>query len=253
MKKNIFYLWMLFLAWGMTGCEQQNVERYENDPRLYFFRGMDYDRVPVFSQGDSITQSFFLLPEDQQRDTVYVALETMGMFSDHARPFRLVQTNVGEPDAAIAGKHYVAFDSEEMQPQMKIPAGCVRYYLPLIVMRDPSVAEAKVRLKIAVEENDYFKIGIDARAKLMVTITAAAERPKNWSSSWSYIFGDWGAKKMWFLVNYVGVRDFNQVPEDYGYRKYLTAFAIQKLRDYNADEANPDRPLREADGTLVTF
>ncbi|MFR7823741.1 MAG: hypothetical protein ACLU30_11510 [Odoribacter splanchnicus] len=34
-----------------------------------------------------------------------------------------MQTNAGEADAAIAGTHYMAFDSEEMKKNMMIPAG----------------------------------------------------------------------------------------------------------------------------------
>ena len=42
-----------------------------------------------------------------------------------------------------------------------IPAGAVRYYMPLIVLRDPSLEISKVRLKIGIGENEYFKQGID--------------------------------------------------------------------------------------------
>ena len=249
MKKNILYYGILLLL-NLTGCEQKDVNRYENDPRLYFFNGYDNTRTPTYYHQDSIAQSFFLLPAEQERDTVFIVLETMGMISDEPRPFRLVQTNEGEPDAAVAGKHYLPFDSEEMRQNMMIPAGAVRYYMPLIVLRDPSLETSKVRLKLGIVENEYFKLGINEELEFMVTITATAEEPPTWNS-WS--FGDWGAKKMWFVINYVGISDFADVPEDYAYRRYLKTLAIQKLREYNADPNNTDTPLTEADGTVVTF
>lgn len=252
MKKNIFYILAMLLGLGMAGCEKQEAERYENDPRLYFFRGVDYNRKPVFQQFDSITQSFFVLPEKQNRDTVYIAIETMGMTSGEARPFRLIQTNADSAGAAVAGTHYVDFNSEEMRKNMIIPAGSVRYFMPLILLRDPSLEHSKVRLNLAIAENEHFKVGINARSKFLITITALAEPPANWRS-WSGTFGNWGSKKMWFLINYVGITDFSTVPTDYAYLNYLKAVAIEKLQAYNADVNNEDAPLTEADGTPVTF
>lgn len=250
MKKNILYIMGISFLLGLSGCEQLDVNRYENDPRLYFFNGYDNTRTPTYYHQDSIAQSFFLLPAEQERDTVFIVLETMGMPSDEPRPFRLVQTNEGEPDAAVSGKHYLPFDSEEMKRNMMIPAGAVRYYMPLIVLRDPSLEISKVRLKIGIGENEYFKQGIDEELEFMVTITATAEEPPTWDD---WYFGDWGPKKMWFVINYVGITDFMDVSEDSAYLNYLKAFAIQKLREYNADPGNPDTPLTEADGTVVTF
>lgn len=250
MKKDIFYVLVALFSLGLTGCDQLVVDKYENDPRLYFFKG--YDRVTQYTQGDSLVQSFFLLPEGQRRDTVYMVIETMGMTSDQPRPIRLVQKNAGAPNAAVAGKHYVAFDSQEMRELLMIPAGSAHYYFPLIVLWDPSLESSKVRLQLAVAENDYFKVGIEKQSEFLVTITALAEKPANWNT-WSYQFGDFGVKKMWFLIHYVGVTDFSKYPDDSSYATYLSALAVKKLREYNADENNPDRPLREADGTVVKF
>lgn len=250
MMKYEFYVIAFFALLGMAGCKQLDVNCYENDPRLYFYRSPSYDA----SQRDSIAQSFFLLPQEQDRDTVYITLETMGMSSDQPRPFSLVQTNVGEPNAAIAGKHYLALDSEEMKNNMMIPAGAVEYRMPLIVLRDPSLDTSKVRLKLDIAENKYFKPGIAENAHFWVTITATAEEPPTWESNyWIYIFGEWGAKKMWFIINYLGINDFSEEIDDSAYRDYLHALAEQKLQEYNADPVNEDAPLREMDGTLVTF
>lgn len=250
MKIYIYCVLAVFLGLGLAGCEQQEVNRYENDPRLYFYNGRDYDHNPVFPQYDSTAQSFYLLPESQTRDTVYVVIETMGMTTDEPRPFRLVQTNIGDPDAAVAGTHYLSFDSEEMLKNMMMPVGCVHYYMPLIVLRDPSLNSSKVRLKMTIAENEYFKPGMERYINFMVTMTATAEKPKTWPAN--SIYGTWGPQKMWFLLNYVGVTDFSN-PSDNGYRDYLKTLAIVKLNAYNADENNPDRPLKEADGTPVNF
>lgn len=251
MKKNLIYILAVLLL-GIAGCEQQSVLKYENDPRLYFFKGRDYSQTPQLVQGDSVAQSFFILPDNQMEDTVRIVIETMGLTSDQPRPFTLVQTNAGEADAAVAGKHYMAFDSEEMKKNMMIPAGSVRYYMPLIVLRgDPLMETSVLRLKLKIVEDEHFKVGLETQSELLVKMTAMPERPSNWGS-WQYTFGKWGPKKMWFLVHQMGMTDFT-LPADYAYQTYLNSLFIEKLAEYNANPNNPDVPLKEADGTEVSY
>ena len=248
MKKNILYLLFILLVSGMTGCKELDIERYENAPRLYFFKGQNNG----YQHSDSIAQSFFLLPKNQNRDTVWIIVETMGLASDQPRPFKLVQNNIGDADAAVAGIHYLSFESEEMKKNMMIPANSVRYHMPLIVLRDdPALKTSIFRLELAIAENDYFKVGIETQSNFVVTITADAIPPKNW---WRRSFGTWGAQKMWFISTYLGIKDFNE-PEssDTNYQNYLKALATQKLAEYNANPDNPNTPLQEANGTLVKF
>lgn len=73
----------------------------------------------------------------------------------------------------------------------------------------------------------------------MVQTTARAEKPGNWDSSWKYIFGDWGSEKMWFIVNYLGYRDFNLTILDGGYKDYLKLKAHAKLAEYNQTHEEP--------------
>lgn len=250
MKRNIFYIISLCLSVWLTGCSQLEVEKYENDSRLYFFKGAINDWL---FQGDSIVHSFFLQPDGQMSDTILVDIRTMGFPADFPRPFRIIQTNAGESDAAVAGKHYLDFASEEMQKNLVMPAGAIHLYLPVIVKRDPSLELSKVRLQFAIVENEYFSVGINEQSTFLVTTTAQAEKPALWDTYWKYSFGDFGVKKLWFLIHYLGISDFSSSISDSGYEYYLRARVIQALADYNTDEKNPDRPLREADGTLVTF
>lgn len=53
-----------------------------------------------------------------------------------------------------------------------------------------------------------FKPGIDADCNFMVQTTELAEMPENWNSAWKTYFGDWSSQKMWFIVNYLGLDDF---------------------------------------------
>ena len=46
---------------------------------------------------------------------------------------------------------------------------------------------------------------------------------------------------MKFIIDYVGLTDFEEVPADYSYSVYLNKKANQQLLDYNA--AHPGNPL----------
>ena len=54
-------------------------------------------------------------------------------------------------------------------------------------------------------------------------------------------------------LNFQYFTDFENRISDYAYQTYLRGRAAEALAEYNADERNEDRPLREADGTLVKF
>lgn len=251
MKQLLIYISCIFFITILCNCQEKEIERYKDDPRLYFSREKWSENYS--NQGDSTEHSFFTLPDDQLRDTVWVDIRTMGLPTDFPRPFRIVQTNAKQADAAIPGKHYVAFDDESIRDLMMIPAGKVQHFMPVIVLRDPSLDTCRVRIEMEVEANDYFKVGLTSLSRFMVSTTSEVQEPKLWESFWQYYYGDWGPRKMWFLIRYVGISDFEKYPNDDAMILYLPAAAYGALEKYNADENNPDRPLQEADGTLVEF
>lgn len=254
-RYRLFILLVVVLSSFLGSCDEQDVIRYENDPRIYFYKGIVYDNVArtSYTQSDSVKRSFFVLPDTQMWDTVWVDIRTMGFPTDYERPMKIVQTNVGEPFAAVEGKHYIGFDDERVKEQVSIAAGQVKRMLPVIFYRDPSLEKDSVRLEIEIQSNEYFSVGMDTLSHFMVEMTAKPSKPRLWNSVFSYIFGDWGAKKMWFIMRYVGFTDFENRISDYAYQTYLRGRAAEALAEYNADERNEDRPLREADGTLVEF
>ena len=58
---------------------------------------------------------------------------------------------------------------------------------------------------------------------------------------------------MKFIVDNTGFTDFEGGSLNTDYAYYLSSKVKQKLLEYNANPNNPDRPLKEADGTIVTF
>ena len=233
MKIVIANILIFLLVVGTISCKENSALEYENDPALYF-------ENTTYGQRDSIAHTFFIQPDDQMRDTVFIEILTMGYPTDSDRPFILEQTNAGQPGSAIAGEH------------LKIPKGSVRKSFPLIVLRDPSLELEEVRIELKIGENEYFRSGIDDWTNFVVKTTSMAVKPTNWDTYWKYYFGPtWGSVKMKFIIDNTGFSDFDGDRLNTDYTNYLSSKVKQKLLEYNTN--HPDDPLSEADGTLVTF
>lgn len=242
MKNILIAITTLFLLM-LFSCKENVALMYEDDPALYFVN-------ETYGQRDSIDHSFFFLPGDGP-DTVYIRLHTMGDPAPVDRVFKLRQTNVGEPDAAKAGVHFVSFDDPAVAKYFVIPANGVSVRLPFILLRDKSLDLNKVRLEMTIEENENFRPGIDKWRNFLLKTTSQAVKPAIWDSRWHFYFGkSWGSVKMKFIIDHTGYTDWETTP-DSGFTSYLRTKVLHAFQQYNLE--NPDNPLREADGTLVSF
>lgn len=242
---KILYIIIILGIIPFLGCEENVALEYQDDPALYFA----YEQ---YGQKDSISQTFFILNSSIDRDTVYVKINTMGKLSDKDRPVKLVQTNIGEPGAAIPGVHYIPFEDAEVAKRFVIPAGKSYGNVPVIVLRDPSLELGVYRLELAIEQNEYFRPGINTLCNFVVKTTAQTVKPSNWDTTWRYYFGrSWGSVKMRFIIDATGYTEWELLPSDISFVSFLSSQVKLKFEEYNL--ANPDNPLREADGTLVSF
>jgi hypothetical protein len=240
---------LLALMLTLAACQEKLVNTFEDESSLFFFRGSSNSKgVP---QVDSISYSFFLAESSATEDTVWVDVRLTGLPVNTDRPIPIVQTNDGQPGAAAAGIHYIAFDDPEVASMMVMPANKVSVALPVVVKRTAEMNTAEFRLDMAITTNDFFVEGIKGRTVYTVKITAMAVKPALWDVANSYlsIFGPWGQEKMKFIIDYVEFSDFDQVLTT-DYRVYLALKAKAKLAEYEQAHG----PLYEADGiTRVTF
>lgn len=217
-----------------AACSRHDALMFGSDSQVSFFRGDD-----GYGQQDSILHSFFLESDDtQERDTVWVELALVGFPADEARPVKIVQTNKDAADAAVAGTHYVALEDPEVANQVVIGAGQSVTRIPVILLRDVALKTGKKRLELTIEENEYFKPGIDADRNFMVQTTELAEKPGSWDSSWKTYLGEWSSRKMWFVVRYLGLTDFDETYVT-AHKQYLRQKAHAKLNEYNASHDEP--------------
>ncbi|WP_294080041.1 DUF4843 domain-containing protein [Proteiniphilum sp. UBA5384] len=242
--KNIVSFTLFLLILSGISCKENVALEYENDPAIYFVHD-------EYGQRDSISHSFFIVPGDGP-DTVYIEIHTMGMTSNVDRPFVLEQSNIGKPDAAVAGVHYVPFDNAQVAKYFVIPANQVMIRLPIILLRDESLKTGKVRLELKFASNEYFRPGIPGWTHFLVTTTAEAVKPTIWDSYWKSYFGlSWGSVKMKFIIDVTGFTDWESRIDDYAYKAYLVDKVLAAFQKYN--EENPNNPLKEADDKEVSF
>lgn len=239
MKKYILStLVALATLFAVSSCSENEPTDYVGGSALYI-------------DNEDVNFSFFYTQDASDRASVKIKVHAQGLPSSEDRAFTLYQKNVGEVDAAQAGKHYLAFDSEEMKQAMVMPAGKNEVEVPIVLLKDASLDTKVVKLKIGVKPNENFAAGVIEKDSVVVSFSSQAIKPTNWAD-WKNAFGSsWGSVKMRFIIDNTGITNFDTVPDDYSYMEYLKNKLNSRLFDYNA--AHPDAPLAEADGTLVDF
>lgn len=238
---------------------------------VFLFTGCEND-LPVYEGGESwlkfeyeytrdsiINYSFAYGHSSVQIDTVELELQLMGEVKDYDRPFTLKQVPAGGLDA-VAGKHYVPFDNQELVSAYVLPANAIKVMVPVVLKRDLSLKENAYMLRLTIGETGEFACGSKERAYRTIVIADELIKPNGWGGTMEHFFGTYGKVKHQFLIDVSGNRwDEEYVSEmndwaqkDQGYLFYWMDFFRQALAEYNA---NPDNnpPLREAGGEEVTF
>lgn len=256
MKKISKFMSAAMLATALfASCSETVPPEYESNPGLYFYWGI-YETGFSY-QKDSTSFAFFAKQvPDGGEFLQYIDVRTVGFPADVERPFRVVQTNAGDPDAAVAGVHYVPFDDPRMEALLKIPANATKYLFPVICINRPELKEKSVRLVLELDNNQYFDINMNKMARFVINFSDKIEQPTSWGNNdganWHDYFGKWSEVKMLFIMENLGFYDFDeedkapQMPREYYARKMY-----RLLREYNA--AHPGDPMRDENEDLIEF
>lgn len=270
-------IYLIVLLLSMLGCQEADLMRYSDEPRVY---------LGGYTRSESVT--FYYETEDVKRDTVYVYVETMGGPRDYDREVKFTQLKkydveytfengvkvdsvvTENPNNAIPGKHYVAFDSEEGKKLTVIPANKVNARIPVILLRDLSLKEGTYYLDLQLDENNEFKIGgVKSDVEYAITFADKLIKPDFWDKSYQggYYFGDYSTRKHEFMIEVSGERvDEAWWATLYGAESITGRLQYYVIKFKNAlDEFNNDpeniasgaAPMREIEGDptskLVTF
>ncbi len=274
--KKIIYL-LLPLCMGLTGCQEEDGLLFNDKARVQ----LQPDDSGTF---DNYSYSFIWSPESTTRDIVYLPIRVMGGPSDTDRHVMIEQVSeyditynkdhwgyvtdsvvTERTDKAVAGKHYVPFDSPEYAQLFTIPAGEVRGQIGVILLRDVSLTKEKVRLRIRLKPTEDFELGESKYLERTITISDMLEQPSNWAQRYmNNYFGTYSKAKHQLMMQVVnGKVDEAWVDEAYNsvsFRYYWRMKFIEALQAFNNDPANIAAglaPMREnaddPNSALVTF
>ncbi|MBR1463307.1 MAG: DUF4843 domain-containing protein [Prevotella sp.] len=276
MMKKIICL-MLPLCIGLASC-------HEDDPLLFNDKARVQLRPDASGTFGDYSYSFIWSPASTTRDVVYLPIRVMGGPADTDRHVMIEQVNeyditytkdhwgyvtdsvvTERSDKAIAGKHYVPFDSPEYGQLLTIPAGEVLTQIGIILIRDASLSSEKVRLRIRLKPTDDFELGESKYLERTITFSDMLEQPSNWAQRYmnSY-FGTYSKTKHQLMMKVVNGKvdeDWvNQAYNSVSFRYYWRMKFIEALQAYNNDPSNIASglaPMREnaddPNSALVTF
>ena len=271
MKKTIYLLGMLLAT--MSACNQDDDYPFRDVARVQF--------VGNSEQGpEDMIYSFIWLNEGSQRDTVYIPLRVLGGPADHDRQLKLSQITEYEiqyktdnkgyvidtiktelPNKAVPGVHFVPFDSPEMQNILKVKANEVSDEVPVILLRDKSLKQDKMRLRVQLEATNDFLLGETTLLSRTIVFSDKLEQPKEWNESY---LGNYSVPKHELMIRVVGDRVDGQWLEkgnkDKSFFVYWRGKFVDELEKFNNDPANiasGKAPLREnpddVNSPIVTF
>lgn len=264
MKKQIIYiLTSLMLVAGFASCEKELQLYHEEACALNFYYSDGLLEGQFKEDMAKANYSFVYAGSSVMVDTVWFKVRTMGFVYDVPRAFEIEQVQAEGENNAVAGKHYVAFNDPSLAQFYQIGAGTSHGEFPVVVLRDASLADQDVVLKMRIKANDNFENGYGKFQERTLIISANLSMPSLWNYDdpyyIAYDLGDWGPVKHQWLIDQTGEKwDDEYLTQlysgDSGYRSYLIGKLQIKLAEENeARAAQGLDPLCEADGTEVVL
>lgn len=231
---NIVWI-MLFV---LTACnDEMEFYNYPSNSLNFVFDEYLSDTV--------IHKTMVYYPEAYQKDTVWVKLRTYGFVLGNPRKFSLKQVPVGEWDA-VPGIHYIPFNDSSVADYYSVAADTNEVEVPIIFLRDTSLENHEYILKIRIDENEYFKPGIEKYQTRTICISDIIVQPKYWNYYAIKGFaGNYGKVKYRFMINAAATigtilddkffEDLvGKAPElDYALLAYWNSFFKTKLKEEN--------------------
>lgn len=260
MKNIIYILPIVALIALMASCEEK-MDTWSGADRLNFKSKAPVDTIMHYS--------FVSRPQTVTRDTFWIEIVTQGKISDYPRPVKLKVVKPHEGIQAQPGVHYIEFDQmgDDLKAKYVIAAGANSGKLPVVLLRDESLKQNAVSLRVVFEENEYFQYGFAGYwSHRTIIFSDKPVKPKTWDTKQIFpYFGTYGPVKHRFIIDMTGfafddawiAHEGHGLANDPDYMRYLSGLLQGKLDKENArrkeENGGVDDPLTEDDGTIVSF
>ncbi len=212
MKK--IYILTISILFTVFGCSEEKGLLFNDTDRLQFVTVGD--KAP-----EDLIYSFVWQDETVKRDTVYIPLRVIGRVASRDRYVRVFQIteyrveykrdNKGYivdsivhelKNKAVPGVHYVPFDTPELKHLMKIRADKVEDAFPVILLRDKSLKDTSVRLRIQLGVSEDFQLGERQIIARTLVISDRFEKPAAWNQV-RYYLGSYSIAKYMLMLDVV--------------------------------------------------
>ncbi|WP_164108533.1 MULTISPECIES: DUF4843 domain-containing protein [Sphingobacterium] len=255
--KAYSYFLIACISTMIYSCKKNPYMYFQDIARLQF--GPDVSRIydNNYRLSDSLKRyTFYYEGKEIQQDTVFFDLYASGGVSAHDRSFQLVQEDIPGVMNAIPGKHYKAFSDPTVVTEYVINAGKVRASVPIVLLRDPSLKESTVSLKLKLVANDNFGLGETNNLWRKVEWTDRLSQPTQWDASITqYHLGNYSIKKHQFIIDVTGQKwddEFiKSIRTDNGLLSYWKSVISIAVVNYNIE--HPGEPLRDENRELIVF
>lgn len=258
MKKIILFVWAVL---SLTACKDSSeLYNYPYNKIGFTFKKLE-NRI--------FSKTFIYDKSTVTRDTVYIPMRTMGFVPKEDRPITVEQIQVTEEEVpgafnAIPGVHYVPLDDPDWRKMAVAKGGKAEVLLPIILLRDASLADGQFALKLRIVENEVFKIVNPELAERIILTSDQLLRPARWDATFVRFFGAWGPVKHRFMLDNTSDKWDDEfidylMYEDASYYLYIRPYLRKKLEEENVKREQAGQgPLREptingVQGQIVVF
>ena len=278
--KKIFYILTAVLGCGLlVSCQEEESLLFSDQARVQFTSTDDYAYSFVWSD-KSVTEDVVKLPirviggpQDVVRKLRVSQIEEFDTTYEYDNKGYIIDSTVTpKANPAESGVHYVPFNDAKAQELLVVAAGNVTDSVAIIVKRDASLTEKKVRLRVQLEVSDDFLQGESRYLSRTIVLSDMLEQPASWASytnARNYL-GTYSVAKHELMIKVLKeLQSSDSKVDDEWIKKgnadatvfvYWRAKFVEALEEFNNDPANiasGAAPLREnpSDPTsaLVTF
>lgn len=235
----------------LGSCKKSTLILYEDVARVQFgpVERLLYSQTNAFQDSLKL-HTFAYLDNTKLTDTAYFDIYTMGDISNKDRSFTLKQEQVAGEENAVPGVHYKGFDNTDVSNLYQIKAGQMHSLVPIILLRDASLKESSVVLKIALVENENFQKGQENLSWRKLSFTDKLNRPANWNPG---MLGKYSEVKHRFMISATNEK-WDQgfilsLMRDVQAQHYWLGKVKSALLKYNNE--HPNDPLKDEENEVI--